>query len=47
MQRMQERFALTAQFLFELLRAIAFAAGPGLGPVFVTAIAPRMSILHG
>ena len=34
------------QSLFEPFRTIAIAARPGLGPVFVTTIAPRMRVFH-
>jgi RNA polymerase sigma factor (sigma-70 family) len=42
----EERFAGNRQFLLESFRAITIAAGPGLGSVFMPAIAPRMGILH-
>ena len=43
---LQKGFAGLGQFFFEPFRAIAIAARPGLGPVFVTTIAPRMRVFH-
>src|SRR5579864_550702 len=41
---LQERFALSAQFLLEFACAIAIAARPRFGPIFVTAVPSRMGI---
>jgi hypothetical protein len=45
-QRLQERFALPAQFRFQLVRAIAIAARPCLGAVLVPAIPARVRVLY-
>ena len=46
MEFLQKRFATRRQSFFEPFRAIAIGARPGLGPVFVTTIAPRMRVFH-
>ena len=43
---LEKRFALAAQFLFELVRAIAIAASPSLAAVFVPAISTRVRVFH-
>jgi len=45
-QRVEKRCALLLQFLFQPRCAIAIATGPGLGPVFVAAIAAVVCVLH-
>ena len=45
-KRFQKRFALVPKLLFKFRCAIAVAAGPGFGPVFVTAVPPGMGIFH-
>ena len=45
-QPFQERFALAAQLLFQLLRTIAIAARPRFGPVLMPTIAAPMRVLH-
>src|SRR5437868_5768700 len=45
-QFLQKRFATRRQPFLEPCRTIAIAAGPGLAPVFVTTIAPRMRVFH-
>jgi len=42
----QKGFALAAKFLLELLRAIAIAAGPRFGAIFVTTIPARVRVLN-
>jgi hypothetical protein len=46
MEFLQKRFATRRQPFFEPFRTIAIGARPGLGPVFVTTIAPRMRVFH-
>ena len=43
---MQKWFALAAQLVFQLLRAVAIAARPRFGPVLMPTIAARMRVLH-
>src|SRR4051812_17830000 len=42
----EQRRALAREFLFEPGRAVALAARPRLGAVFVPAVFPRVRVLH-
>src|ERR1700730_6278288 len=42
----QERFTAVLQLFLQLRRAIAIAAGPRLGAIFMAAIAARVRVLH-
>jgi hypothetical protein len=46
MEFLQKRFATRRQPFFEPFRTIAIGTRPGLGPVFMTTIAPRMRVFH-
>ena len=45
-QGRQKRFPYALEFVFELLGAIAIAAGPRFGAVFMPAIPASMGVLH-